>query len=187
MWRWDQQEPFGNNVPDEDPSGLGTFDLPLRLPGQRYDKETNLHYNYFRDYDPSTGRYIEADPLGGAPTWPDVPTSGINNLFAYASGAPLAAADQLGLLASFVVPGAATSPASSNPSSQICVASSKECTWINLYTRVGETCPTPPPQQELWQVQFSFDCSSFREVLIAKCTYRGYPGGGPRARANVQR
>jgi carbamoyltransferase len=52
VWTWDQQEPFGVNVPDENPSGFGVFDLPLRLPGQYFDKETNLHYNYFRDYDP---------------------------------------------------------------------------------------------------------------------------------------
>jgi RHS repeat-associated protein len=64
VWRWDQQEPFGNNPADENPSGLGAFDLPLRLPGQRYDAETGLHYNYFRDYDPSIGRYAESDPIG---------------------------------------------------------------------------------------------------------------------------
>ena len=34
------------------------------LPGQYFDQETNLHYNYFRDYDPTTGRYIESDPIG---------------------------------------------------------------------------------------------------------------------------
>jgi RHS repeat-associated protein len=34
------------------------------LPGQYYDKETLTHYNYFRDYNPKTGRYIESDPLG---------------------------------------------------------------------------------------------------------------------------
>ena len=34
MWRWDQQEPFGVNVPDENPSGLGVFEQPLRFPGQ---------------------------------------------------------------------------------------------------------------------------------------------------------
>jgi RHS repeat-associated protein len=64
VWRWDQQEPFGNNPADQNPSGLGAFDLPLRLPGQYFDKETNLHYNYFRDYDPSIGRYVESDPIG---------------------------------------------------------------------------------------------------------------------------
>ena len=37
---------------------------PIRLPGQRYDIESRLHYNYFRDYDPGTGRYSQSDPLG---------------------------------------------------------------------------------------------------------------------------
>jgi hypothetical protein len=53
VWRWDQWEPFGDNLPNENPSSLGAFEFPLRLPGQYFDKETNLHYNYFRDYDPS--------------------------------------------------------------------------------------------------------------------------------------
>ncbi|MGC0338353.1 putative T7SS-secreted protein [Streptomyces sp. SLBN-8D4] len=37
---------------------------PLRFPGQYYDPETGLHYNYFRHYDPSTARYTSPDPLG---------------------------------------------------------------------------------------------------------------------------
>lgn len=40
------------------------FTYNLRFPGQYFDVETRLHYNYFRDYDPSTGRYIESDPIG---------------------------------------------------------------------------------------------------------------------------
>ena len=61
----DQEEPFGSNPANDDPDGNQVaFDLPLRLPGQRYDKETALHYNYFRDYDPSIGRYGESDPIG---------------------------------------------------------------------------------------------------------------------------
>ena len=64
MWRWDQQEPFGDSPADENPSGAGTFNLPLRLPGQYYDTESGLHYNYFRDYDPSVGIYKQSDPLG---------------------------------------------------------------------------------------------------------------------------
>jgi RHS repeat-associated protein len=64
VWRWDQQEPFGVNVPDENPSSLGAFEFPLRFPGQYADKETNLHYNYFRDYDSVTGRYVQSDPIG---------------------------------------------------------------------------------------------------------------------------
>ncbi|MCH6161488.1 RHS repeat-associated core domain-containing protein [Streptomyces marispadix] len=40
---------------------------PLRFPGQYEDPETALHYNYFRHYDPETGRYTSPDPLGLAP------------------------------------------------------------------------------------------------------------------------
>ncbi len=36
----------------------------LRFPGQYFDAETGLHYNYFRDYHPGVGRYIEPDPIG---------------------------------------------------------------------------------------------------------------------------
>src|SRR5437762_3474330 len=64
VWRWDQQEPFGVNVPDENPNGVGTFDLPLRLPGQYFDRETNLAYNFFRDYDAELGRYSQTDIVG---------------------------------------------------------------------------------------------------------------------------
>ncbi|MEV7884238.1 DUF6531 domain-containing protein [Streptomyces sp. NPDC002817] len=40
---------------------------PLRFPGQYYDPETGLHYNFFRHYDPETARYLTADPLGLTP------------------------------------------------------------------------------------------------------------------------
>ncbi|MFC9684808.1 DUF6531 domain-containing protein [Streptomyces sp. NPDC056948] len=44
-----------------------TATTPLRFPGQYEDPETGLHYNYFRHYDPETGRYASPDPLGLAP------------------------------------------------------------------------------------------------------------------------
>jgi RHS repeat-associated protein len=51
-------------MPNADPDGDGiAFDFPLRFPGQYFDRETNLHYNYFRDYDPITGGYLRADLL----------------------------------------------------------------------------------------------------------------------------
>jgi RHS repeat-associated protein len=34
------------------------------LAGRLLDTESGLHYNYFRDYDPATGRYVESDPVG---------------------------------------------------------------------------------------------------------------------------
>ncbi|MEU4885900.1 MULTISPECIES: putative T7SS-secreted protein [Streptomyces] len=40
---------------------------PLRFPGQYFDPETGLHYNYFRYYDPETARYTSQDPLGLVP------------------------------------------------------------------------------------------------------------------------
>jgi RHS repeat-associated protein len=65
VWRWDFGEPFGDSQPDDDPDGDGVrFDFPLRFPGQYHDRETGLNYNYYRDYDPATGRYTTSDPIG---------------------------------------------------------------------------------------------------------------------------
>lgn len=51
-------------APDLRTSFLRERSLTL-LPGQYFDKKTNLHYNYQRDcYDPATGRYCQPDPLG---------------------------------------------------------------------------------------------------------------------------
>jgi RHS repeat-associated protein len=36
----------------------------LRFRGQYLDRRINLHYNYFRDYDPAIGRYLQSDPIG---------------------------------------------------------------------------------------------------------------------------
>lgn len=43
---------------------LNTIDNSLRFPGQYFDAETGLYQNYFRDYDPKLGRYIQIDPIG---------------------------------------------------------------------------------------------------------------------------
>ncbi len=88
VWRWDSADPFGAAVPNENPQALGVFTYNPRFPGQLFDKETRLHYNYFRDYDPQTGRYIESDPLGLA--------AGINT-YAYVNSNPLSNADPFGL------------------------------------------------------------------------------------------
>lgn len=36
----------------------------LRFPGQYFDAESSLNYNMMRDYDSTTGRFNEADPIG---------------------------------------------------------------------------------------------------------------------------
>ena len=61
----------------------------VRFPGQYFDAETGLHYNWHRFYDPSTGRYINADPIGLA--------GGIN-LYAYVENDPVNAVDPWGLI-----------------------------------------------------------------------------------------
>ena len=38
--------------------------ITLRFPGQWFQSESGLHQNWMRDYDPTTGRYLQADPLG---------------------------------------------------------------------------------------------------------------------------
>ena len=45
-WRW-LADPFGVSLPENNPSGLGALTLNLRFPGQYFDVETALHYNYF--------------------------------------------------------------------------------------------------------------------------------------------
>jgi RHS repeat-associated protein len=63
VWSWDG-EPFGNTPPTAETTGAGQFTFNLRFPGQYADAETGLNYNYYRDYDPATGRYNESDPFG---------------------------------------------------------------------------------------------------------------------------
>ena len=41
-----------------------SYSYNLRFPGQLYMSETGLNQNYFRDYDPATGRFSESDPVG---------------------------------------------------------------------------------------------------------------------------
>jgi RHS repeat-associated protein len=72
-----------------DPDGDGTsIATPVRFPGQWSDWSTGLHYNFFRDYDPQTGRYLEADPIG---------QEGGLNLYEYARSSPTNFADSTGL------------------------------------------------------------------------------------------
>lgn len=50
---------------------------PLRFPGQHFDPESGLHYNYFRYYDPESARYLSQDPLGLGPA--DNPVTYVHN------------------------------------------------------------------------------------------------------------
>ncbi len=61
----------------------------MRFPGQRYDAASGLNYNYFRDYEPGSGRYTQSDPIGLA--------GGILT-FGYVGANPFSWADSKGLV-----------------------------------------------------------------------------------------
>ena len=89
-WRW-QAEAFGSDV--ENPSPTGSAIVRLRFLGQIALGVGGVNYNYYRDYLPETGRYLESDPVG-------LMTS--LNSYAYVDSSPMRLIDPLGLDACFV-------------------------------------------------------------------------------------
>ncbi|WDM74386.1 DUF6531 domain-containing protein [Xanthomonas cucurbitae] len=90
VWTWSLKgEAFGNTAPNQDPDGDGAaLVLDMRFPGQRYDAVSGLSQNYFRDYDPTTGRYGQSDPIG---------IEGGSSTYSYSLGSPVNHMDVLGL------------------------------------------------------------------------------------------
>lgn len=100
-WQWaysafgDEQPTIGakrftseSTNPTTGATSIPEVTFNLRYPGQYFDPETKLHYNYFRTYAPSTGRYTQGDPIGLDGGW---------NRFGYVEGNPLHHVDPRGL------------------------------------------------------------------------------------------
>ncbi|HIQ16185.1 MAG TPA: hypothetical protein EYH38_11595, partial [Leucothrix sp.] len=88
LWAW-VSKPFGESQPNEDVDGDSTeLSYNLRFPGQYYDGETGKHYNFNRDYNPVTGRYVTSDPIG---------LGGGINTYSYTRNIPIMKTDFLGL------------------------------------------------------------------------------------------
>lgn len=83
VWAW-APDAFGNGAP------TGSATVNLRMPGQYFDAESGIFYNWNRYYNPEIGRYISSDPIGLA--------GGINT-FLYAGANPVMAMDPEGLTA----------------------------------------------------------------------------------------
>lgn len=80
-----EYDPWGNLVDEKNFTNLYQ---PIRMQGQYYDKESNLHYNRYRYYDPCLGRYLTQDPIGLA---------GGLNIYQYANAEPVQQVDPKGL------------------------------------------------------------------------------------------
>jgi RHS repeat-associated protein len=100
-WQWaysafgDEQPTLGSKrftdattTPTTGTTSIPEVTFNLRYLGQYYDKESGLHYNYFRSYSAERGRYTQADPIG---------LDGGFNRFGYVSGNPLLMFDLFGL------------------------------------------------------------------------------------------
>nr|WP_225585324.1 RHS repeat-associated core domain-containing protein [Acidovorax sp. ACV01] len=100
-WQWaysafgDEQPTIGakrftneTTTPTTGATSIPEVTFNLRYPGQYFDKETKLNYNYHRSYAPGTGRYTQGDPIGLDGGW---------NRFGYVDADPLRYFDSLGL------------------------------------------------------------------------------------------
>jgi RHS repeat-associated protein len=131
VWNWNllANTASGSNAFGEQAATGTVTDFNLRFPGQ-YSDGNGLSYNYFRDYEAGTGRYVESDPIG---------LDGGISTFGYVDADPITEFDRLGLAKNKIDPSrqrwAACSANDNAECRQICGArgvSSCRRRWISL-------------------------------------------------------
>ncbi len=164
IWSW-ESDAFGTTLPDEDVDGDGTdFVFNLRFPGQYFDVESKLHYNYFRDYEPGIGRYVQSDPIG---------LDGGMNTFGYVMLSPLMYSDSKGL----------------QTESEFFYCWATGCPEIDFCSRYPDACNPPQPEtceEKCEKESYFWECSGHSIAVGGMITigcgaagaYIGGPGGG---------
>lgn len=163
-----EYRPFGDVFSLPQPAG----ENGLRFPGQIADAETSFYQNWFRDYSPQSGRYLEPDPLG---------LLAGRNVFVYVSNNPTGQTDRTGLAEGMIYVCCAAAQFTGNARG-----------WKHCYIQVGrkryelqprETAieSTGIPQVVELPVDPDADCAGTRGCNLKQCVadaHRRYPSGG---------
>lgn len=160
VWQW-AYSAYGDNAAQVLAAAPSGFEFNSRFPGQYFDSESGKHYNYFRTYDPKTGRYTQVDLIGLEGGW---------NRFVYVEGNPLSFIDPRGLAVGPVSPNTG-SPNSRGPTT----CSGSDCVTPPVDPTNGGPAWSPQPQPDpepLWKKLFKkedVEACSNRQPTIELC------------------
>jgi len=170
---WEEvYKPFGEAEVNPNSSVVCNF----RFPGQYYDQETGLHYNYFRYYDPATGRYLTPDPSLNLNYSTNIPfvlyqlleTPQDLNFYNYVANNPINFIDPLGL---FKVCGSGEVRVL-NKTKLIGCLSSRGSTIIKLGAACAAAIKIPAPL--IAKIPAIIGTCGLTAALVADCVLKAY-------------